>query len=662
MKHPGKVAFGVAVTVGFLWWTLADVPFGDVLRAIADGDFVLLGLSIALTTFGFLIRAMRWEIFLRPVQAGTGLHARFQAVSIHFMANNVIPLRVGELARAWVISRLEPVSATAAFGTVVVERFMDGLVLLILLVLPTRSSRFPEVGVLSNGWGALVFRAAVVGLVVVILALVVMAAVPQRFLALAGRAQRLAPPRLREPLMDGLEHFLASIASLRDPKLMTLGLVWSFGFWLLQAASFWGGHASVRDRDWIRLRDLHVVGRGLRCRAARGTRLLRHVPLRRCLRSERRVRCRRRAVARLRLRMALRLVHPDHRDRPLLRLASRSVSGRRRCRGGRSRGARGSAGRGGARGRVTPAAARRATVDAPCKVNLTLRVGGRRLDGFHEIETLFQAVELADRVAVELGGSGIELEVSGADLGSPESNLAYRAAAAFMGALPAVGGVSITLEKRVPAGAGLGGGSSDAAAVLRTLDAITDGAVSGDELHRIGASLGSDVPFFLGASPLAEGRGRGEELNPLAALEPAALVLALPPVHVDTGLAYRALADARTADVQADGRAADVHSTPVFGSPSGRSVPSSWEEVVDGAVNDFEPVIAARFPEVAGSLAALRRAGARVALLSGSGGASFGIFSDVEESARVAERLTRETGWRFLATRTLPAFPDVRAD
>ena len=240
MKHPKKIALGVAVTVGLLWWTLSGVPFGEVLATIAEGDMLLLGTSIALTTFGFLVRAMRWEIFLRPVIQGTDLHTRFKAVAIHFMVNNV-SLRVGEFARAWVMSRMVPVKATAAFGTVVVERFMDALVLLILLVVPTLLPGFPDAGVLSQGFGAVVFRAAVVAVLVVIVALLAMAVFPERFSALARAVLRFGPASWRQPLQGAIEAFLSSIAALRDPKLMALGLVWSFAFWALQAASFWLG-------------------------------------------------------------------------------------------------------------------------------------------------------------------------------------------------------------------------------------------------------------------------------------------------------------------------------------------------------------------------------------------------------------------------------------
>lgn len=157
---------------------------------------------------------------------------------------------------------------------------------------------------------------------------------------------------------------------------------------------------------------------------------------------------------------------------------------------------------------------------APAKVNLLLRVHGRRADGFHELETLFQAIDFADELTVELAGDEVQLEVVGTDVGVADGlgpvteNLAFRAAEAYRLAAGLDSGVRILLGKNIPAGAGLGGGSSDAAAVLRALDYLTDGAVAGETLLVMGANLGSDVPFFLCGSTLALARGRGGRAHP----------------------------------------------------------------------------------------------------------------------------------------------------
>ncbi len=288
--------------------------------------------------------------------------------------------------------------------------------------------------------------------------------------------------------------------------------------------------------------------------------------------------------------------------------------------------------------------AERAAVDAPAKINLFLRVLERRLDGYHGIETMYQSIDLADEVVVERTGAGTTLAVSGADLGPPEENLAYRAAEAYRRVAGLGGGVRIGLTKRIPAGAGLGGGSSDAAAVLRCLDALL-GAVTAERLVEVAARLGSDVPFFLGPAARALGTGRGEMLGPREALPVGHLVLTLPPVHVSTARAYAALAEARA------GRSA----------PAARPEPPlhSWDDVCAAAENDFERVVPGIFPEVALSLAALREGGARLALLSGSGGAAFGLFGSAERAGEAATALSTRLGWPCVVARTLRAPPPV---
>ena len=287
-------------------------------------------------------------------------------------------------------------------------------------------------------------------------------------------------------------------------------------------------------------------------------------------------------------------------------------------------------------------------VEAPAKVNLFLRVYDQRPDRYHELETLFQAVDLADRVRVELGGDSVEIEVHGADLGPARENLAYGAAARLLAETGIAGGAHIVLEKRVPVGAGLGGGSSDAAAVLRGLARLASIPEDDARLRRVGAELGSDVPFFLGRSTLSAGRGRGEVLEAFAPLPVADLVLVSPPVHVSTGWAYGALDEARR------GRGAP-------GGPSLRGRPATWQDVVAEAHNDFQDVVAEAHPEVARALAALGAAGAEIALMSGSGSTCFGLFPERSAAERAAGGLASELGWPCRAVRTLAAFPAAEA-
>lgn len=261
-------------------------------------------------------------------------------------------------------------------------------------------------------------------------------------------------------------------------------------------------------------------------------------------------------------------------------------------------------------------------VRAPAKVNLTLRVLGRRPSGYHDIETLFQAVDLCDELVVAKATQpGVEVVVHGADVGPLADNLVTRAARAVLAAGGLSEGVAIALEKRIPAGAGLGGGSSDAGATLRALNELFPGVVSPAGLLAIAGSLGSDVPFFVGTEGLARGQGRGEVLTPLPALPPAYVVLGLPPVQVATAAAYGALARAREA------KGASVDAAP---RPSGGA--GSWPDIARSATNDFEPVIAAAHPPVARALSALRATHPLFALLSGSGAAVFGVYVDAREA------------------------------
>lgn len=307
-------------------------------------------------------------------------------------------------------------------------------------------------------------------------------------------------------------------------------------------------------------------------------------------------------------------------------------------------------------------------VEAPAKVNLFLRVFERRPDGFHDIETLFQSISLADRVVVtvevgggerpiELGVDGplsggrrsgrppVHLQIDGPDLGPIESNLAYRAARRFQEETGLDVPVRIELVKRIPAGAGLGGGSSDAAAVLRCLAALI-GYGNAGRLEAMAAELGSDVPFFLGDSPLALGRGRGEKLTDLRPLPEASLVLALPNVHVATGTAYGQL-EARRAEGG--------------GGLSPELDELTWPEVARIAYNDFEPVVVPTHDEIRASLDGLRAEGASVALLSGSGAASFGLFGTRAEAERAAEALKARHPWRFTVATTRTSVPPPRS-
>jgi 4-diphosphocytidyl-2-C-methyl-D-erythritol kinase len=184
----------------------------------------------------------------------------------------------------------------------------------------------------------------------------------------------------------------------------------------------------------------------------------------------------------------------------------------------------------------------RMTIDAPAKVNLTLRVLGRRVDGFHEIETLMVPITLADRLEINLRTDhDIRLTCSDPSVPSDASNLAHRAAAAFAKHTGRKFGVEIHIGKNIPHGAGLAGGSSDAAAVLVALDRLLATKILPKELERVAATLGSDIPFFIRCQP-AICRGRGEIIEPFEGLPPADILLVKPPFPIPTPWAYQAWA------------------------------------------------------------------------------------------------------------------------
>ena len=182
------------------------------------------------------------------------------------------------------------------------------------------------------------------------------------------------------------------------------------------------------------------------------------------------------------------------------------------------------------------------TIQAPAKVNLVLRILGKRADGFHDIETLMAPVTLADEIDIEVSeGSGIALDCSDPSVPTDASNLVWRAAEAFATRTGLTFHTSINLRKNIPSGAGLGGGSSDAAAVLVAINRLLDARLADVELEAIAATLGSDIPFFIRNRP-AICRGRGETMELAGSVPDANLLLVKPPFPVSTAWAYKAWA------------------------------------------------------------------------------------------------------------------------
>jgi 4-diphosphocytidyl-2-C-methyl-D-erythritol kinase len=267
----------------------------------------------------------------------------------------------------------------------------------------------------------------------------------------------------------------------------------------------------------------------------------------------------------------------------------------------------------------------RALSRAPAKINLLLRVLERRADGFHELRTLLQSIALHDTLTVRAVRGPFRLESTDAACPSDRTNLVWRAAARVWTAAGRKGAprnIAIRLTKRIPMQAGLGGGSSDAAAALRMLGARW--RVKTSRLRQIAASLGSDLPYFFeGGAVLAV--GRGEVLSPVADLPAFWVTLAIPNFGVSTADAYRWLDEDRR--------------RPVLDTPLDKD-------------NDLELPVIKRHPEIGRLIRALGRAGAIHAAMSGSGSAVFGLFRQrgaAEQAARVLAKGTTRT----IVTRTL---------
>jgi 4-diphosphocytidyl-2-C-methyl-D-erythritol kinase len=285
-------------------------------------------------------------------------------------------------------------------------------------------------------------------------------------------------------------------------------------------------------------------------------------------------------------------------------------------------------------------------ISAPAKVNLILQVLDRRPDGYHNLWSLMQTVALEDQVSVRLCPDSTELRLFCDDPALPTDgqNLVTRAAALVLNEAHRQSqhrvGVEIHLAKRIPAGGGLGGGSSDAAATIVGLNRLLGLGWSAEEMARVGQSLGSDVPFFFFA-PSAVIRGRGEEVVPVVLTGERWVVLVNPGFPIETRWAYERLAGARRGVRQLseglrrlDGKAA-----------------LSWDEVIPLMENDFEEALTPVHQMIGTIKAELVSLGAEAALLSGSGATVFGIFRDENSARRARETVSLTEGRRAFAVR-----------
>ena len=277
-------------------------------------------------------------------------------------------------------------------------------------------------------------------------------------------------------------------------------------------------------------------------------------------------------------------------------------------------------------------------VRAPAKINRTLRILGRRQDGYHELETEFQALDLHDTVTFVESPGPFRLRCSAPHVPLDRTNLVWRAAEALWRhahGSSAPRNVTVTIDKQIPIGGGLGGGSSDAAAALVAFARLWRLPVARKQMTAIAASLGADVPFFL-VGGFAFGRGRGDRLTRARDGATRRIVLLVPSFSVSTADAYTWYASDRSDAIETATRVAGA-------TPRGRAV---------NEVNDLEAPVARRHPEILRMTAALRRAGAVSASLSGSGATVFGLFGS-KRAAEAAVAGLRRSAWSLLLTRTL---------
>jgi 4-diphosphocytidyl-2-C-methyl-D-erythritol kinase len=277
----------------------------------------------------------------------------------------------------------------------------------------------------------------------------------------------------------------------------------------------------------------------------------------------------------------------------------------------------------------------RLTLRAPAKVNLTLEILTRRADGYHHLRSVMIPVGIADTIDV----TPAERLTFSCNVGDLEAdNLIVRSLrAAGFGDAP----FAVHLEKVIPVGAGLGGGSSDAAAIVLAAMHGVFGPGGDRDWVAVARDIGSDVPFFLtGTGALVE--GTGERLTALGALPPWWVVVVAPAVHVDTGDAYRRLAAARAAEPAAV-RARNTSASLRVGEALQRA---DYAAALAGMMNDFEPLVCDAYPGVAAALAALRAADAPHAMLSGSGGAVFALCEGEAPARDLAARLVAPAGAR----------------
>jgi 4-diphosphocytidyl-2-C-methyl-D-erythritol kinase len=271
---------------------------------------------------------------------------------------------------------------------------------------------------------------------------------------------------------------------------------------------------------------------------------------------------------------------------------------------------------------------------SPAKINLFLAITGKRADGYHELLSLFCPITLYDTVTLTFGGEHIRVSCEHPDVPDNEANIAYRAAALFFERLGRNDGVMIRIDKQIPVAAGLGGGSSNAASVLISMNEYYNYPFSQNELGKMGLKLGADVPFFIFGKP-ALASGIGEKLETVERIKPYKILVIFPGFGVSTAHIYKNL---------------NLRLTNCKKKLKNSCFKDSDIDAACCACNDLESVTEVLYPEISEIKQRLMTYGAKAALMSGSGSSVFGLFSDISRSEQAFRVLSAHPRWKCYLT------------
>ena len=239
MKRVLKSAVGIGVSAFLIWWVLRGQDLGDVFAQISQANPWYLVASIAVGTAGYLIRAWRWKVLLHPVKPDTALRSRFASITIGFAVTNLTALRMGEIARAFALTRVERITLSGSVGSLVVERFLDAIVLGTLFLVPMALPSFPGAEGLLSGVVRGLLGTTFVLLAIGVVGLVTLVFFPELVARLAERLFLRVPGGWAPRLVEGLKSFLSALRVLRDTTLLIKAMAWSSALWLWTGFSFW---------------------------------------------------------------------------------------------------------------------------------------------------------------------------------------------------------------------------------------------------------------------------------------------------------------------------------------------------------------------------------------------------------------------------------------